>query len=45
MSTKRVVTGHNADGKSVIKWEDRGQNVTHIPSWEGLFVTELWVTG
>ena len=45
LSTKRVVTGHNADGKSVIKWEDRAQNVTHIPSWEGLFVTELWVTG
>lgn len=41
---RRIVTGHNSDGKSVILFDDKGLNVTHIPSWEGLYVTELWVT-
>ena len=41
---RRIVTGHNAKGKSIISFDDHGTNVTHIPSWEGLYVTELWVT-
>lgn len=41
---RRVVTGHNEDGMSTILFDDMGTNVTHIPSWEGLYVTELWVT-
>lgn len=41
---RRIVTGHNAEGKSIIIFDDHGQNVTHIPSWDGLYVTELWVT-
>lgn len=44
MTRRRVVTGHNDLGESVILFDDHAQNVTHIPSWEGLYVTELWVT-
>ncbi len=44
MQARRVVTGHNAKGESVILFDDHAKNVTHIPSWEGLYVTELWVT-
>ena len=41
---RRVVTGHDSSGRSIIQFDDHGTNVTHIPSWEGLYVTELWVT-
>jgi len=41
---RRVVTGHNEKGESVILFDDHGKNVTHIPSWDGLYVTEFWVT-
>lgn len=44
MQARRIVTGHNEQGESVILFDDHAQNVTHIPSWEGLYVTELWVT-
>jgi len=44
LRTRRVVTGHDAAGRSIISFDDHGTNVTHIPSWEGLYVTELWVT-
>ena len=44
MQARRVVTGHNEQGQSVILFDDHASNVTHIPSWEGLYVTELWVT-
>ncbi len=44
LKQRRIVTGHNAAGQSVILFDDHGKNVTHIPSWEGLYVTELWVT-
>lgn len=44
MTVNRIVTGHNAEGKSTILFSDNGTNVTHIPSWKGLYVTELWVT-
>lgn len=44
LKTRRIVTGHDAGGRSVITFDDHGTNVTHIPSWEGLYVTELWVT-
>ena len=44
IAKRRVVTGHGAKGQSVILFDDHAQNVTHIPSWEGLYVTELWVT-
>jgi mannose-6-phosphate isomerase-like protein (cupin superfamily) len=41
---RRVVTGHNEQGESIILFDDMGTNVTAIPSWDGLYVTELWVT-
>ena len=41
---RRVVTGHDENGQSIILFDDLGTNVSHIPSWEGLYVTELWVT-
>ena len=44
LKQRRVVTGHDEDGQSIILFDDLGTNVTHIPSWEGLYVTELWVT-
>lgn len=44
-TTNRYVTGHNKDGKSIVLFADRAKNVTGAPSWPGLFVTELWVTG
>lgn len=43
LSQRRVVTGHNQEGASCILFDDDGTNVTHIPSWKGLYVTELWV--
>lgn len=44
LQQRRIVTGHDASGQSIILFDDRGTNVTHIPSWDGLYVTELWVT-
>ena len=41
---RRIVTGHDEAGKSVILFDDQGTNVSHIPSWDGLYVTELWVS-
>ncbi len=40
----RVVTGHNADGKSVILFDDNAPNVTEIKAAPGTGVTEVWVT-
>ncbi|MCU1625807.1 MAG: hypothetical protein JWP64_756 [Pseudonocardia sp.] len=41
----RVVTGHNAKGQSLIRFEDSGTNHVTIDSWPGgLKITELWVT-
>ena len=44
LKTRRIVTSHDAEGRSNIMIDDHAKNVTHIPSWEGLYVTELWVT-
>lgn len=44
LQQRRIVTGHDASGQSIILFDDHGTNLTHIPSWEGLYVTELWVT-
>ncbi len=43
-SVNRIVTGHNDEGRSIILYADQGKNVTNIPSWPGLIVSELWVT-
>jgi len=42
--TRRVVTGHDAQGRSIILFEDHAPNVTEIKAWPGTGVTELWVT-
>ena len=40
----RVVTGHDADGRSVILFDDHAPNATEIAAAPGTGVTELWVT-
>ena len=41
---RRVVTGHNADGRANILFDDLAPNVTELKGWPGAAVTELWVT-
>jgi mannose-6-phosphate isomerase-like protein (cupin superfamily) len=41
---RRVVTGHDAAGKSRIFIDDDAPNATEIKGWPGLWVTELWVS-
>ena len=42
---RRVVTGHDEQGKSVFIEDGPAPNVKSIDSMPGLFVTDLWVTG
>ena len=42
---RRIVTGHNDQGKAIIAIDDLAPNATEIKGWPGLCVTELWVTG
>jgi mannose-6-phosphate isomerase-like protein (cupin superfamily) len=41
---RRIVTGHDASGKSNILINDLAPNATEIKGWPGLVVTELWTT-
>ena len=41
---RRFVTGHDADGTSIITIKDRASNATEIKGWPGLWVSELWTT-
>lgn len=41
---RRIVTGHDAQGRSVITFEGNATNVLDSPAWPGSRVTELWVT-
>jgi mannose-6-phosphate isomerase-like protein (cupin superfamily) len=41
---RRIVTGHHADGRSMILINDHAPNATEIKGWPGLWVTELWTT-
>lgn len=41
---RRIVTGHNTQGRSIISIDDDASNVTAVEGWPGLFVSELWVT-
>jgi len=41
---RRVVTGHNAQGRAVILFNDHAPNATELKGWTGAGVTELWVT-
>jgi mannose-6-phosphate isomerase-like protein (cupin superfamily) len=41
---RRIVTGHNAQGRSNITFAGEATNVLDSPAWPGSRVTELWVT-
>ena len=41
---RRVVTGHDANGRANILFDDLAPNVTELKGWPGAAVTELWVT-
>ena len=41
---RRVLTGHDAAGKSVILSDGAATNVKEIPSMPGLALTDLWET-
>ncbi len=41
---RRIVTGHNALGRSNITFAGEATNVLDSPAWPGSRVTELWVT-
>lgn len=42
---RRIVTGHDKNGNSIITHDDDVPNVIEVNGWPGLFVSELWVTG
>jgi mannose-6-phosphate isomerase-like protein (cupin superfamily) len=41
---RRVLTGHNADGKSAFIADGHAPNVKEMPSFPGLALTDLWET-
>jgi mannose-6-phosphate isomerase-like protein (cupin superfamily) len=41
---RRVVTGMNEKGESIIQFDGEAQNVLLIPSYPGAGATDLWVT-
>jgi mannose-6-phosphate isomerase-like protein (cupin superfamily) len=41
---RRIVTGHNAQGKSNVTFAGNATNLLDSPAWPGSRVTELWVT-
>jgi mannose-6-phosphate isomerase-like protein (cupin superfamily) len=41
---RRIVTGHDAQGRSNITFAGDAPNVLDSPAWPGSRVTELWVT-
>lgn len=41
---RRIITGHNAQGRSNITFAGDATNVLDSPAWPGSRVTELWVT-
>ncbi len=41
---RRIVTGHDSQGNSIISIDDDVPNATEVNGWPGLFISELWVT-
>lgn len=41
---RRIVTGHNAQGRSIVSFEGDAPNFMDSAAWPGARVTELWVT-
>lgn len=43
-NARRIVTGHNGEGKSILSFAGECTNRREMPGYPGLFVNELWVT-
>src|SRR3954466_665755 len=43
-SIRRIVTGHDAKGRSNITFEGDAPNIMDMEAWPGARVTELWTT-
>src|SRR5689334_11338052 len=43
-SIRRIVTGHDAQGRSNITFEGDAPNIMEMAAWPGARITELWVT-
>jgi mannose-6-phosphate isomerase-like protein (cupin superfamily) len=43
-SIRRIVTGHDASGRSNITFEGDAPNIMEMDAWPGARVTELWTT-
>ena len=41
---RRVVTGVNEKGESIIQFDGEAENILLFPGWPGAAATELWVT-
>ena len=41
---RRVVTGHDADGKSVVVIDDHAKRKTELPNYPGYAAYEIWTT-
>lgn len=41
---RRIVTGHNAAGKSIIAWDAVATSIVDLPAVSGLRATDLWET-
>ena len=41
---RRFVTGHDADGKSIVLFDDNAPNANAVKNYPGLGLTEIWVT-
>jgi mannose-6-phosphate isomerase-like protein (cupin superfamily) len=41
---RRIVTGHDANGRSNITFDGLARNIMEFPAWPGARVTELWTT-
>ena len=41
---RRVVTGHDAQGRAVVLADGPAANVLHRPSRPGVALTDLWAT-
>ena len=41
---RRVVTGHDADGRAIVIEDGPAPNVRHNPARPGYYLTQLWIT-
>lgn len=43
-SIRRIVTGHDASGRSNITFEGDAPNIMEMAAWPGARITDLWIT-